>query len=134
MAEEFFVVENYTTLMRLFAKTDRETRLAFRADLRAVAAPVQADARTLALARVPRMPRSPKWAEMRTGITQKLVYVVPRQKGVRGRGPKARPKLAKLMLDRAMNPALERNRGRIEARFGQTLDRLCAEFNGSGNA
>ena len=64
----------------------------------------------------------------------KLVYVVPRQKGVRGRGPKARPKLAKLMLDRAMNPALERNRGRIEARFGQTLDRLCAEFNGSGNA
>lgn len=126
---DMLIVENYTNVMRAFAKADRDVRVGWRTELRAVAEPVKRDAQQLATATIPNMPRSPRWAAMRTGVTTKVVYVVPRQKGVRGRGPKARPNLSKLMMNRAMAPALERNRDKIVHRFEQALDRMAADFN-----
>jgi hypothetical protein len=128
------VVENYTNVMRAFAKADRDIRLGWRTEMRRVAEPVRVQAEQLAVATIPRMARSPKWARMRTGVTQKEVYIVPRQRGVRGRNPKSRPNLADLMMNRAMQPALDRNRGNIIRGFEQALDRMAAEFNRSGNA
>ncbi len=126
---DFLVVENYTNVTRTFAKADRDIRLGWRNELRAVAEPVRTTAQTLAVAEIRNMPRSPQWAAMRTGVTQKMVYVVPRQRGVRGLGPKRRPNLATLMMDRAMTPALAANRGQIIRRFEQALDNMCANFN-----
>jgi hypothetical protein len=113
-----------------FAKADRQTRLGVRAGLRDVAEPVRRDAEQLAASTIPRMPRSPRWSRMRVGVTRTLVYVAPRQRGARGRNnPRARPNLAPLLMDRAMQPALDRHENEIEGRFEQLLDHIADDFN-----
>jgi hypothetical protein len=79
------------------------------------------------------MPRSPNWSRMRVGVTRNLVYVAPRQKGTRGRGPRRRPKFADLLMGRAMEPALERNTPGIERHFDQLLDQVADGFNRGGH-
>jgi hypothetical protein len=111
---------------------DRETRLGVRRELRKVAAPVAADAEALALSAIRNMARSPKWARMRVGVTRQLVYVAPRQKGVRGRGGGRRPNLADLLMDRAMLPALHRHEAEIEQRLEHMLDVIADGFNRGG--
>jgi hypothetical protein len=123
------VVEGYRPFMAALAKADRDVRLGVRTELRDVARPVQQTAQALALSRIRQMPQSPKWAGMRIGITRNLVYVAPRQKGSRGRGPRRRPNLANLLMARAMEPALERNAARVEAGFEQMLDDVADRFN-----
>jgi len=66
----------------------------------------------------------------RTGAST-LVYVAPRQRGTRGRGPagRRRPNLGNLLMDRAMQPALERHEHEITARFENLLDHVADNFN-----
>jgi hypothetical protein len=119
---------------------DRSLRLGVRSGLRQVAEPVQRGAEELAMSEIKRMPRSPKWSKMRVGITRDLVYIAPRQKGTRGRGdPRwrrgqgfAHPPFSDILMDRAMEPALERHAGEIEARFEELLDRVSDDFNHGG--
>ena len=63
---------------------------------------------------------------MRTGVTQTLVYVAPRKRGVKTRGsdPRRRPNLGTLLADRALEPALRQHEHRIEADFDRMLGRL----------
>jgi hypothetical protein len=122
-------VRGLRELQAALAKADRDTRLGLRADLRNVAKPVQQDAQQLALSTIAGMPRSPRWAGMRIGVTRSLVYVAPRQKGTRGRGPEGRPNLANLLMTKAMEPALERNRPGIERSMETVLDRMADRFN-----
>ena len=119
-------------LLAALAKADRETRLGVRRELRGVAEPVRREAQTLALSEISGMAKSPKWAGMRTGVTRKLVYVAPRQRGVRGRGPGRRPNLADLLMVRAMEPALQHNERRTEAALEEMLDRVADDFNKGG--
>jgi hypothetical protein len=116
-------------LMRALAHADRETRLGVRRELRGVAEPVRSEAQALALTQIRNMPQSPKWGRMRTGVTQKLVYVAPRQKGTRGRRRGTRPNLADLLMDRAMEPALHHNEPRVERDLERMLDRIADDFN-----
>ena len=112
-----------------FAKLERETRLAFRASERHVAEPVQRDAQILAVDRIPRIGR--RWWRMRIGVSHNVVYVAPVQRGVKtkGRAQLARPNLANLLLDRAMEPALRQNEAEIERRLDDVLDRVNETFN-----
>lgn len=127
------VLRGQRELLAALVHADRETRLGIRADLRHVAEPVARDWETLALERIRNMSRSPKWARTRIGVTRRLVYVAPRQKGARGRGPKARGRqFAGLLLTRAMEPALERHRGQIEHDLERTLDLIADDFNRGG--
>jgi hypothetical protein len=130
MAEVY--VKGLRELQAALAKADRDTRLGLRADLRNVAQPVQQDAQQLALSTITGMPRSPRWAGMRIGVTRSLVYVAPRQKGTRGRVPGGRPNLANLLMSKAMEPALERNRASIERSMDAVLDRMADRFNHGG--
>ena len=125
-------VEGLAGLQRALRNADRDVRLGVRKELRHVAEPVRADAQALAAVRIRRMPQSPRWAGMRTGITRNLVYVAPRQKGVRGRGPTARPNLAGLLMDRAMEPALARHEDGIVRELDRMLDRVADQFNRGG--
>lgn len=109
-------------------KADRDTRLGVRAELRDVARPVQQTAQSLALATISGMPRSPRWAAMRIGVTRNLIYVAPRQKGTRGRR-RRRPNLGDLLMSRAMEPALEQHRANVEHGFERALDRMADGFN-----
>jgi hypothetical protein len=131
MPEPAVTVRGLRELQTAFAKADRDARLGLRAELRTVARPVQQEAQALALGTIRGMPQSPRWAGMRIGVTRTAVYVAPRQKGVRG-GPKSRPNLAPLMMDRAMEPALDRNRDRIVHDFEHVLDTMADDFNHGG--
>jgi hypothetical protein len=125
------IVENLAAVQRAFAKADRDVRLGFRAELRNVAEPVRSDIESVAPLVIRNLPRSPGWSRMRTGVTRREVYVVPRLKGVRGRGPARRPNFSRLMLYRAMRPAMLRHQAEIVRRFDEGLDRMAANFNRS---
>lgn len=99
--------------------------------IRYFATPVARDAEILARATIPNI--GVAWAQMRTGATGgkgtvPMVYVAPVQRGTRIRG-KRRPKFADLLLRRAMQPALERNRARILSDIDALLARLERKFN-----
>lgn len=122
-------VEGLTELERLFKLAGPVANRALRAELRDVAEPVRADAQSLAESQITRI--GPKWGRMRVGVTQKLVYVAPRERGVKVRGPdpRRRPKFATLMEARAMAPALQRNEAKIERRVADLFDHLAANWN-----
>jgi hypothetical protein len=126
------LVEGQADLFRALAKADRESRLFVRREFRSIAKPVADDAEQLALARIRNMPLSPKWAKQRIGVTRRLVYVAPRQRGTRGRGRGRRPNLAELLLSRAMNPALHMNEGRIRRSVERAFDDITDHFNQGG--
>jgi hypothetical protein len=127
------VVSGLSDLQAAFKDADKQLRLGIRGELRQIAEPVAREAEQLALSSIRRMPRSPNWSRMRVGVTRNLVYVAPRQKGTRGRGPRRRPNLADLLMGRAMEPALERNTAGIERHFDQLLDRVADGFNRGGH-
>ena len=84
--------------------------------LRELAEPIRSLAQSRALTSIRNMPRSPQWAEMRTGVA-------PVARGTRGRGRRGRPALAGRLLDRAMIPALEQH----QAAVVQKYDRMLAD-------
>jgi hypothetical protein len=99
---------------------------------RAVAEPVRRDAETNAQERIPRV--GDRWYRMRTGVSRKLVYVAPRQRGVKRQGDarRRRPKFGDLLMDRAMEPALEQHGPEIEAAVERALDQIANDFNHGG--
>jgi len=121
-------VRGLAELNRALRRTDREVRLGVRSELREVAEPVRSQAEALAGSEIRRI--GPVWQRMRVGVTTNLVYVATKQRGVsgRGRGGRRRPNLAPLLMDRAMQPALDRNAGQIERDLGRTLDRIADNF------
>jgi len=130
--QPLLLVENMAALQRALARTDRDLRLGIRREMRAMATPVAAHEQELALTRIRRMPSSPQWARVRTGVTSQLLYTVPRQKGTRGRGPKSRPNLANLLEDRAVEPTRRWFEPRAERELEQLLDRIADQFNRGG--
>ncbi len=122
-------VRGLRELQAAFAHTDRQVRLGLRHELRDVAEPVRADAESFAADRIRNI--GPFWGRMRVGITRTLVYVAPRQRGIRARGinPARRPNLAPLLMDRAMEPALERHAPELEANVEALLGQISADFN-----
>ena len=123
------VREGLHELQAALAKADRETRLGVRGGLRKIAEPVQRGAEQLAMSAIPNMSRSPRWSRMRIGVTRDLVYVSPRERGLRGRSSLRRPNLGTLLMDRAMQPALDAHTGEIVARFEALLDHVADDFN-----
>jgi hypothetical protein len=133
-------VEGLHELQAALAKADRKVRLGVRTGLRQAAEPVQRGAEQLAMSEIRNMSKSPRWSKMRVGVTRDLVYVAPRQKGTRGRGPArfrrgqgfAHPPFSDILMDRAMQPALDRHIGEVEARLEELLDRISDDFNHGG--
>ena len=123
------VVRGLHELQASLVHADRSLRLGVRGDLRQVAEPVQRGAEQLAAANISRI--GPRWSKMRVGITRDLVYVAPRQRG--GKGATRRPNLGTLLMDRAMQPALDQHISEIEARFEALLDEVSDDFNQGGD-
>lgn len=119
-------VKGLADLNRALRVADKDVRLGIRAEYRTVAEPVRADAERLVGANISNI--GDEWPRMRIGITQRVVYVAPRQRGVRGRGPKRRRNLAGLMAPQ-MRQALEQNRPEIERRFNAMLHGVAVKFN-----
>jgi len=122
-------------LNRALRRSSRDVRLGIRKELREVAEPVRAEAEHRAHSEISGIARGrgrSHWERMRVGLSlaHDLIYVAPRQRGVKGRGadPRRRPNLADLMMGRAMEPALEHHQAQIEARVGRALDRISERW------
>lgn len=92
--------------------------------LREAADPVKEAAQSKALSEITNMPPTPDWAEMRIGVTRAAatVYMVPAHRRSRGSG---RSNLANLLMERAMDPALEEKAGEVEEGVGRIFDKLA---------
>lgn len=126
------VVRNLNELVRTFNHAPADVKREFRKELRSVGEPVRVTAERLATSSIRRI--GPNWSKMRTGVTTKVVYVAPRQRGAKGRGSQSRrrPNLAPLLADRALGPALEANASRIESDFDRMVARLLEKWGNDG--
>lgn len=110
-ASEAIRVDGLRELNRAFARADRTMRLEKNKALREAVEVVRSEAEVRAVAEIPRI--GIDWSRMRTGVTTKVVYVAPKQRGARGNSTRRRPNLAGKLMDEAMAPALQNNRQRV---------------------
>lgn len=125
MPDNFTVhVDGLRELERAFRQAGNGVAPAFRKQLKEVAAPVKLTAETYAATRIAR--NTPRWSRMRVGMSKSVLYMVPREKGRRGRGdPKfRRSQFGQMLLDRAMIPAVQENRSLLEQGVERTLDHV----------
>lgn len=122
MADATIEVRGLRELQRAFKVAAPVAQKELRKALRTVAEPVRHDAEELARANIPRI--GVPWAQMRTGVTQRVVYVAPKQRGVKSRIDRRyrRPNFFDLLMGRALEPALERNVVLVEAGVQAALD------------
>jgi hypothetical protein len=126
-------VRGLRQLSAAFSKADRDVRLGWRHGLRDIAEPVRRDAEQLAVQEISHIGR--RWWRMRTGVTRRVVYVAPRQRGIKATGDRrrARPNLADLLMDKAMEPSLHAHEPEIENAVDRLLDRMANDFNRGGS-
>lgn len=126
-------VRDLTGLNRAFAAAGRAVKDDLRDALIESAEPVRADAKRLALQEITNIRETRRgrsaWSDMRVGVERggSLVYVAPVERGVKTKGRQhlARPNLAPLLMDDAMEPALEQNRDKVARRLEQMLDEVA---------
>lgn len=129
MAASGIKVRGYRELQRAFKVADKTLQVELAQALKDAAEPVRRDAEALARSSIRNIGNA--WPQMRTGITSRVVYVAPRQRS-KNRNPGARrPNLARLLAGRAMEPALDRNRGEVENRVGHALDLVGRAWEGA---
>lgn len=123
------VMHGLPQLRRLAAAAGPDVKKDLDKRLRELAEPIRADAEGLARSGIRRV--GIPWSQMRVGVTQRLVYVAPKQRGVKARGahPRRRPRFADLLEQRAMTPALERNRDDLENGTEQVLAGFASRWN-----
>lgn len=121
-------VHGLRNLNRALRVASKDVRAGFRAEYRHVAEPVRQDAEVLARSSIRNL--GVPWSQMRIGITQRAVYVVPKQRGVKGRGrqQRRRENLARLLYP-PMQKALDRNAAEVERRFNRMLEGVADKFN-----
>lgn len=120
--EATLAVRGLTELQRAFKVAAPAAQRELRTALRAVAEPIRQDAEELARANITRIGRP--WSQMRTGVTQKVVYVAPKQRGVKSRTDRRfrRSNFFDLLMGRSLEPALQRNEARVEAAVQVVFD------------
>jgi hypothetical protein len=123
MAKQTVHVRGLAEMNRAFKRADKDLAKDVRSKLRDVAEPVRSEAETRAAHEIRNI--GPEWSQMRTGATTRVVYVAPRK---RSRGGSRRPNFAQLLMDRAMQPALEANASEIEDAVGDVLDDICRHW------
>jgi hypothetical protein len=129
LANSGLVVHGYSRLKVIAKKAGPEVQKDLDRRLLDLAEPIRADAEALAASGIRRI--GPRWSQMRVGVTRRVVYVAPRQRGVKTRGPdpRRRPKFADLLERRAMEPALERNKDDLEQGTEDVLYGFASRWN-----
>lgn len=124
-------VEGLRELDRAFIRADIQLHKQLRTELREAAEPVRADAERLAASQIRNISAGDPWSEMRTGVTTRLVYVAPKKRGSK-RGSLKRRNLAGLLMERAMQPALDQNEHRIVSNLDDMLGRISTDWGQGG--
>ena len=102
-----------------FAEIAPEFKAGIRDELQQAAEPIKTDATFNAQSAIRHI--GPVWSQMRVGVTQTEVYVAPK---ARRRGGSPRPNLVGLLMDKAMQPALDSNTDGVIAAVEKFTDRL----------
>lgn len=120
-------VRGLADLQRAFGLANRAVQADLRDALAESAAPVRSDAQSLAESRISHMRSGSPWRVMRIGVHRSVAYVAPVERGLKGRAyqGRRRPKFATLLLERSMQPALDRNREQVARRFEDMLDEVA---------
>lgn len=128
------VVQGYAETARAFGKINREFPKEVRRRLKLAAEPVRRDVTALAGASIRNLGAGDPWAQTRVGGGTKLVYVAMRQRGRRSRfSPRVRrPNLADLLMERAMKPALDRNREKVAGAVDDLMGEMANDWGRGG--
>jgi hypothetical protein len=116
------VVKGQKELEASFMELRKETLTEMRPALLALAEPVRSDAQTLAGTQITNI--GMRWSRMRIGATVSGVYVAPTS---RRRGGSPRRNLAGLLMDDAMQPALDRNQAEIVSKLDEVVNAWSAK-------
>lgn len=121
-------VHGFRELSRAFARADKTLRNELRDGLRDAAEPVRRDAELYARLNIRNI--GVPWSRMRSRVTQRAVWVAPVERGVRSRAAqnRRRPNLAGLLLDDAMQPALDENEPEVVRRLEKVLDTVARDW------
>ena len=117
-------VRGFTELERAFKHVDTDLRLGLKGLLLAAAEPTRQRAEQLATSNIRNLHAGDRWGRMRTGVTTRVVYIAPKTRGTKGFGPQKRPSFGPLLMDEAMEPALDQTRPQVYALVETALDRL----------
>lgn len=125
MAEAVQVV-GLRELIRAFRIANKEVARDIRTAIEQAGEPIRRDAQDLVRTNVSGMARSHiPWWTIRTGVERSTIgYIVPAQRGVRGRSKRSRPNLAPLIAAQE-HAALEANESRVLDEFEQALDEVA---------
>lgn len=121
-------IEGFSELAKALARTGPDVRRALNAGLKGLAEPIARDAEQFAEAGITGLARkrTSDWGAMRVGVARgfSLVYVAPRERGRLGRGddPLRRPAFADVLIEKAMDPAVEANEAGVIAGAEKIVD------------
>lgn len=133
MADRLFLLEGQRELLRAFNKTEKETKTGVRAVMAGIAQPVADTIEQNAKQDISRI--GEKWPVMRIGVTQKLIYLAPKERSrLARRNPRryVRREFSEMFATRAIDPAEERHAPGYEAAVSRALDIVCDRFNHGG--
>ncbi len=119
-------VEGLAEFQTALRELEATVGVQLRTDLLEAGRPVADTAHDLALADISRMKfghlENPGWSDMRVGQTLGMVYVAPALHRGKTGAQARRRNLATLLVVKAMEPAAEREHGRVEASVERTLN------------
>lgn len=123
MATGAIRVHGLKELTRDFQKISKTLSKEITKELKDAAEPVRTGAEQKALSSIRNMSATPRWAVMRIGVSraQGAVYMVPQARRAGGSG---RANLKGLLLDRAMDPALEENADKVKDNINDVLGHI----------
>jgi hypothetical protein len=105
MATEPLKVEGLVELQAALRGFPAGVAREFRRDMRAAVEPARQAVEARMASEIPHMKPGSPWINARTGVAKSAVYIVPAQRGVRGRGKGGRPNFATLAMERAYEPS-----------------------------
>lgn len=121
-------IKGYQNVIRSYAKVGKAASKNMRKRLRDAGEPVRAKAQELGPRNIRNLRASPTptgrsdWAAVRLGVTQRFVYIAPRERGRTRNEHKRRPNFKGLEIGKAYEPALAIERDEVIDRFGGIFD------------
>ena len=117
-------VRGINELNRAFVLAGSETRKVLPVLLRGAIRPVERGAESMAAT----IGAGTQWSEQRSVVSRRSAYIAPTKRGTKI-VPRKRPKFARRLLTRAMEPALNANREQVGQKFDELMARIERQFN-----
>jgi len=131
MAQNALSVKGLRDMNRALARAGKEARAESREIMRDIARPAASHVEQLAVTNIRNIGR--RWPLTRIGMTQKSIYIVPKERGRLSKADprRRRPNLRRLLASRAYDPARSTYAPKFKQEFEHAFDRIADRFNHS---